>query len=210
MNKKDSLIMSKIESNDTTVKIAIAGNVDSGKSTLAGALVNNCLDDGRGKCRNMILRNKHEIETGRTSCISFNNLVLDLEKRRKILSFIDLAGHEKYLNTTVSGLTGLFVDYGLVLVGSNMGITKMTKEHLGILLYLKIPIIVLMTKTDLCPENVYERTERSLRRILKLPLFGVRPYFFPKDQDKCMDEMGKFLDLRNPLVQLFHYRIKQD
>jgi elongation factor 1-alpha len=199
MNKKDSLIMSKIESNDTTVKIAIAGNVDSGKSTLAGALVNNCLDDGRGKCRNMILRNKHEIETGRTSCISFNNLVLDLEKRRKILSFIDLAGHEKYLNTTVSGLTGLFVDYGLVLVGSNMGITKMTKEHLGILLYLKIPIIVLMTKTDLCPENVYERTERSLRRILKLPLFGVRPYFFPKDQDKCMDEMGKFLDLRNPL-----------
>ena len=120
-------------------------NVDSGKSTLAGGLLNNCLDDGRGKCRNMILKNKHEIETGRTSCISFNNLILKLPKRRKILSFIDLAGHEKYLKTTVYGLTGLFVDYGLVLVGSNMGITKMTKEHLGILLYMKIPIIVLMT-----------------------------------------------------------------
>ena len=40
-------------------------------------------------------------------------------------------------------MTGLFVDYGLILVGSNMGITKMTKEHLGILLYLKIPILKL-------------------------------------------------------------------
>ena len=203
MSKKDSLIINDVEnniqSNDITVKIAVAGNVDSGKSTLAGVLLNNCLDDGRGKCRSMILRTKHEKETGRTSCISFNNLVLNLKDRRKILSFIDLAGHEKYLKTTVFGLTGLFVDYGIVLVGSNMGITKMTKEHLGILLYLKIPIIVLMTKTDLCPENVYTRTERSLRRILKLPLFGVRPYFFPKNQDKCTNEMERFLDLRNPL-----------
>ena len=195
--------MNNLESPDITVKIAVAGNVDSGKTTLAGVLLNNCLDDGKGKCRSMILRNKHELETGRTSCISFNNLVLNLdtglEKKRKILSFIDLAGHEKYLKTTVFGLTGLFVDYGLVLVGSNMGITKMTKEHLCILLYMKIPIIVLMTKTDLCPENVYTRTEKTLRRILKLPLFNVRPYFFPKNEDKCTIEMDKFLELRNPL-----------
>ena len=53
--------------NDMTIKIAVAGNVDSGKSTLAGVLLNNCLDDGRGKCRSLILRNKHEQETGRTS-----------------------------------------------------------------------------------------------------------------------------------------------
>ena len=40
--------------NDITIKIAVAGNVDSGKSTLAGVLLNDCLDDGRGKCRKMI------------------------------------------------------------------------------------------------------------------------------------------------------------
>ena len=186
--------MTDNSANDMTIKIAVAGNVDSGKSTLAGVLLNDCLDDGRGKCRSMILRNKHEQETGRTSCISFNNLVIKSSDNRKILSFIDLAGHEKYLKTTVFGLTGLFVDYGLVLVGSNMGITKMTKEHLAILLYLKIPIIVLMTKTDLCPENIYEKTESTLRRILKLPLFNVRPYFFPKDEVKCNMEMERFLE----------------
>lgn len=184
---------------DITIKIAVAGNVDSGKSTLAGVLMNDCLDDGRGKCRNLILRNKHEKETGRTSCISFNNLIINNPINRKIISFIDLAGHERYLKTTIFGLTGLFVDYGLVLVGSNMGITKMTKEHLGILLYLKIPIIVLMTKIDMCPNNVYEKNENSLRRLLKLPVFNLRPYFFPKEQKKCDDEMEKFLELKNPL-----------
>lgn len=189
----------KEKDNDITIKIAVAGNVDSGKSTLAGVLLNDCLDDGRGKCRKMILRNKHEQETGRTSCISFNNLIIKNEENRKILSFIDLAGHEKYLKTTIFGLTGLFVDYGLVLIGSNMGITKMTKEHLGILVYLKIPIIIVLTKTDICPENVYDKTEKSLRRILKLPLFNSRSYFFPKEEDKCTLEMSKFLELKNPL-----------
>ena len=53
----------KDKDNDITIKIAVAGNVDSGKSTLAGVLLNDCLDDGRGKCRKMILRNKHEQET---------------------------------------------------------------------------------------------------------------------------------------------------
>ena len=126
--------------NDETIRIAVAGNVDSGKSTLAGVLLNDCLDDGRGSCRNLILKNKHEIESGRTSCISFNNFFKEDQhtKNRKIVSLIDLAGHEKYLKTTISGISGLFIDYGLVLVAANMGITKMTKEHIALLLFLKV------------------------------------------------------------------------
>ena len=113
--------------NDETIRIAITGNVDSGKSTFAGVLVNNILDDGRGLCRSKILRNKHELDTGRTSFITFNNLNRIIDDKRKILSLIDLAGHEKYLKTTMSGITGLFLDYGLLLISANMGITKMTK-----------------------------------------------------------------------------------
>ena len=59
---------------DETIRIAVAGNVDSGKSTLAGVIVNNLLDDGKGLCRNLVMRNKHELESGRTSNISFNNV----------------------------------------------------------------------------------------------------------------------------------------
>lgn len=41
-------------------------------------------------------------------------------------------GHEKYLKTTVFGLTGMQPDIAMVVVGANMGVKRMTKEHLGI------------------------------------------------------------------------------
>lgn len=47
-----------------------------------------------------------------------------IEESSKLLSFIDLAGHEKYLKTTVSGMTGHMPDYCLLLVGANMGVTR--------------------------------------------------------------------------------------
>ena len=53
----------------------------------------------------------------------------------KIITFFDLCGHEKYLKTTINGLTGLIPDYSMIVVGGNMGVSKMTKEHLGISLF---------------------------------------------------------------------------
>ena len=53
---------------------------------------------------------------------------------KKIVTFIDLCGHEKYLKTTMFGLQGLLPDYSMILIGANMGLSKMTKEHLGICL----------------------------------------------------------------------------
>lgn len=38
-------------------KLAIIGNVDSGKSTLVGVLTKGILDDGRGGAREVILNN---------------------------------------------------------------------------------------------------------------------------------------------------------
>tara|TARA_B100000902_G_scaffold396420_1_gene457367 strand:+ start:5141 stop:6403 length:1263 start_codon:yes stop_codon:yes gene_type:complete len=186
---------------DETIRIAVAGNVDSGKSTLAGVLLNNCLDDGRGSCRKLILKNKHELETGRTSSISFNNFYKedDDSKNRKIVSLIDLAGHEKYLKTTISGISGLFIDYGLVLVAANMGITKMTKEHIALLLFLKVPIIVLITKIDMAPDNVKEATIRKVKQIVNLPIFNKKAYQFLEDEVKCKNELEHFSQLQDPL-----------
>jgi elongation factor 1-alpha len=181
---------------ENCIKIAIAGNVDSGKSTLIGVLSKNILDDGRGFARSKILKNKHERETGRTSSITYSQIEYDLEKK-KILTLIDLAGHEKYLKTTMLGLTGLYPDYGIVVVGANMGINKMTKEHLGIMLYLKIPIIVVITKIDICPINIYEKTKNSLRKILKVPIFNKRPYFFSKKEDKSVLDLNKYFKINN-------------
>ena len=49
-------------------------------------------------------------------------------------------------------------DYSMIVVGSNMGLSKMTKEHLGITWALKIPFFIVVTKIDICPDNVFDET----------------------------------------------------
>ena len=62
-----------------------------------------------------------------------------------------VVGHEKYLKTTLFGLTGLMPDYCLLVVGSNMGVQLMTREHISIACALNIPMFVAVTKIDICP-----------------------------------------------------------
>ena len=45
------------------------------------------------------------------------------------------------------------IDYKIQ-VGSNAGVVGMTKEHLGLALALNVPVFVVVTKIDMCPENV--------------------------------------------------------
>jgi elongation factor 1-alpha len=43
----------------------------------------------------------------------------------------------------------------MLVVGANMGVSRMTKEHIGITQALKIPMFVVVTKLDLAPPEVY-------------------------------------------------------
>jgi GTPase len=52
------------------VRVALIGNVDSGKSTLTGVLSRGMLDDGRGSARAHVFVHAHELESGRTSNVS--------------------------------------------------------------------------------------------------------------------------------------------
>ena len=55
------------EEND--IRVAVIGNVDSGKSTLVGVLTKSIMDDGRGSARKTVFNYSHEIKNGRTSSI---------------------------------------------------------------------------------------------------------------------------------------------
>lgn len=175
------------------VRCAVVGNVDSGKSTLVGVLTGGQLDNGRGLARSRVFVHSHEAANGRTSCISqhivgfgkdremiyqsagpqassaqktksWNAIV---QESRSVLTLIDLAGHERYLKTTIAGLTGCFPDYAIIVINGLAGVTKMTKEHLGVVLALKIPLICVVTKVDMTPENVLQNTHKQLFKILK-------------------------------------------
>lgn len=54
------------------------------------------------------------------------------------------------------GLVGLMPDYCMVIVGANMGVSRMTKEHLGITIALKIPLFIVITKIDIAPKTVHD------------------------------------------------------
>lgn len=130
-----------------TCRIAVVGNVDAGKSTLLGVLTHGKLDNGRGTARQRLFRHKHEMETGRTSSVGNDILGFDGEGRvvnktdghggldwvhicrasTKVITFIDLAGHEKYLKTTIFGMTGHAPDFCMLMIGSNAGVIGMTK-----------------------------------------------------------------------------------
>uniref|UniRef100_A0A182RKW9 GTP-binding protein 1 n=1 Tax=Anopheles funestus TaxID=62324 RepID=A0A182RKW9_ANOFN len=181
------LIRRKVEEDDfTEVRVAVVGNVDAGKSTLLGVLTHGELDNGRGFARQRLFRHKHEIESGRTSSVgndilgfdSVGNVVnkpdhgtLDwvkiCEKSAKVITFIDLAGHERYLKTTVFGMTGHAPDFGMLMIGANSGIVGMTKEHLGLALALSVPVFVVVTKIDMCPPNILQENLKLLYKILK-------------------------------------------
>ncbi|KAI0049854.1 P-loop containing nucleoside triphosphate hydrolase protein [Auriscalpium vulgare] len=180
------------------VRCAIVGNVDSGKSTTLGVLTRGGLDDGRGLARVVLFRHKHEIETGRTSSVGMEILgfdtaghpvlpnssgtvdpdVLRREKlgwdeisirSAKIVTFIDLAGHEKYLKTTLYGLTSGAPSCVILMVGANAGVIGMSKEHLAISLALSVPVVVCVTKVDMTPPNVLAETLKQVEKILRSP-----------------------------------------
>ncbi len=169
------------------ITVSLAGNVDSGKSTMLGCLITGQLDDGQGKTREFVFNHPHESVTGRTSSIATKILGFDahgnvtnysnpelpprmpyelLEHSAKLIRFVDLAGHEKYLKTTIFGITGNFCDYMAVVIGANAGILPMTREHLGLALALRIPFFIVVSKIDMVPHLVPE-VMTSIKRLLK-------------------------------------------
>jgi GTPase len=149
--------------NQIPIRIAFLGNVDSGKSTLMGVLSKNTLDDGKGTIRKNVFRHLHEQETGRTSSISTNYCKID----NKPILFTDLCGHEKYLKTTLFGLNLVKPDYCFIIVGANMGVSKMTREHILVASALGHKIIICITKIDICPDHILKKTMSDIKTIIR-------------------------------------------
>lgn len=166
------------------VTIALVGEVDAGKSTLIGVLNSNKLDDGNGKSRYELLTLKHEKEKGRTS--SIHTMISDINGTS--VRFLDLAGHEKYMHTTLSGLTKYYPDYILLLIGGQRGITPMTKEHIKICVSLELPIIICITKIDITPKDVLNNTITMTKLLCKE--VKIKFYYLIKNEDtlkRCMN-----------------------
>lgn len=167
--------------------IGVAGHVDHGKSTLVGTITTGSLDNGAGRTRIFLDVQKHEIERGLSADLSFavygfyNNAPVRIknplkkneksklmEKCDKIISFVDTVGHEPWLRTTIRGIVGQKLNYGLVVISADQGPTHITKEHLGIILAMDLPVIIVMTKIDMVTLQTVKEVKQQIFELIKL------------------------------------------
>ncbi|SEW23844.1 GTPBP1 family GTP-binding protein [Halobacterium jilantaiense] len=194
---------------DDHIIVGTAGHVDHGKSTLVGSLVTGDADDGDGGTRGFLDVQPHEVERGLSADLSYGVYGFDgdgplrvrnpdrkderaavVETADRVVSFVDTVGHEPWLSTTIRGLVGQKLDYGLLTVAADDGPTKTTREHMGVLLATELPTIVAITKTDLVDDErvaeVGREVERILRQTDRAPLPVAR-----HGVDAAVDEVGE-------------------
>ena len=173
---------------DDHLVIGTAGHVDHGKSTLVGSLVTGQADDGQGGTRGFLDVQPHEVERGLSADLSYavygfaddaadpvrmdnphrkSDRARIVEEADRLVSFVDTVGHEPWLRTTIRGLVGQKLDYGLLVVAADDGPTATTREHLGILLATELPTIVAITKADAVTDERLAAVEREVESTLR-------------------------------------------
>ncbi|ELV2783106.1 selenocysteine-specific translation elongation factor [Enterobacter cloacae] len=132
--------------------IATAGHVDHGKTTLLQAITGMNAD-----------RLPEEKKRGMTIDLGYAYWP---QPDGRVLGFIDVPGHEKFLSNMLAGVGG--IDHALLVVACDDGVMAQTREHLAILQLTGNPqLTVALTKADRVDatriNEVREAVEATLR-----------------------------------------------
>ena len=156
--------------------IVTSGHVDHGKTALLQALTGT-----------NTAHLPEEKKRGMTIDLGYAYLPL----QDKILGFIDVPGHEKFLSNMLAGLGG--IHYAMLIVAADEGIQAQTKEHLAILRLLQIErIIVVITKSDRAEPAQIERLQQQLKQ--DYPFLAISPFFITSAHNgQGIDELRDYL-----------------
>ena len=131
--------------------IATAGHVDHGKTSLVRQLTG--------------------VETDRLAEEQRRGLSINLgyaylpRPQGTPLGFIDVPGHQRFINTMISGISG--IDMGMLVVAADDGPMPQTHEHLDVLQLLGIEqLTVVISKIDRVSPQRLQEVEVQLRGIL--------------------------------------------
>ncbi|HGP0313996.1 selenocysteine-specific translation elongation factor [Citrobacter freundii] len=131
--------------------IATAGHVDHGKTTLLQAITGVNAD-----------RLPEEKKRGMTIDLGYAYWP---QPDGRILGFIDVPGHEKFLSNMLAGVGG--IDHALLVVACDDGVMAQTREHLQILQLTGNPqITVALTKADRVDEARIEEVRAEIKATL--------------------------------------------
>ena len=128
--------------------IVTSGHVDHGKTALLQALTGT-----------HTAHLPEEKKRGMTIDLGYAYLPL----KDKILGFIDVPGHERFLANMLAGLGG--IHYAMLIVAADEGVQAQTIEHLNILSLLQLQeIMVVITKADRADAQQIDALEQQLRQ----------------------------------------------
>src|SRR4051794_24064475 len=124
---------------DAPLTLGTAGHIDHGKTALIRALTGKDTD-----------RLPEEHARGISIELGYARLALP---SGRVLSVVDVPGHERFVRTMVAGATG--IDLFLVCIAADDGVMPQTREHLAVLRQLGVARgVVAITKADLADPEV--------------------------------------------------------
>ncbi|MCX8200525.1 MAG: GTP-binding protein [Candidatus Caldarchaeum sp.] len=208
------IISSRSRPSANHIVVSVAGHVNHGKSTFLACLITGEKDDG-GKWLYLDTL-PHEVERNLSADLHFivlgfkngmpNLMKNPLDKSERIrvtsesdrlVSFVDTVGHEPWLRTTIRGILGQEIDYGILVVAADDGPTHISREHLGIMLAMGLPVIVVITKVDKVEEERVDRVEAEIVSLLKR--VGRLPFSVNSEED--IDLVADKISVIVPIVK---------
>jgi GTPase len=178
------------------LRVCILGVTNHGKSTTQSNMTRSLNDNGKGMARSLVFRHDHEQETGNTS--SIKNDVIGLNKEFQLINYktdklstrekimnksniifnlFDMPGLNKYINTTLCGISRLKPHAVIIIISLpdciiNQGIHNDILQYIRLCCYLNIDVYFIFTKKDLItPElenhEYYKKIYTELEDMLK-------------------------------------------
>jgi len=133
------------------VIIATAGHVDHGKTSLVRNLTG-------------VETDRLEEEKRRGLSINLGYAYKDLDDNG-VLGFIDVPGHRRFINTMISGISG--IDLGMLVVAADDGAMPQTREHLQVMNVLGVEEYALViSKVDRVDEHRVNAVEEEVLALL--------------------------------------------
>lgn len=170
-----------LETKSTLLRLATAGSVDDGKSTLVGRLLHDTKsvlsdqlaavervsrDRGLTQADLALLTDglRAEREQGITIDVAYRYFAT--ANRSFILA--DCPGHVQYTRNTVTGSST--ADVVVLLVDARHGVLEQTRRHLAVIALLRVPhVIVAVNKIDLVDYStaVYQRVDGEVQQVAR-------------------------------------------
>ncbi|WP_230353075.1 selenocysteine-specific translation elongation factor [Lelliottia sp. WAP21] len=174
--------------------IATAGHVDHGKTTLLQAITGINAD-----------RLPEEKKRGMTIDLGYAYWP---QPNGRVLGFIDVPGHEKFLTNMLAGVGG--IDHALLVVACDDGVMAQTREHLAILQLTGNPLLtVALTKADRVDEARIDEVRHQIAHVLGEYGFADAPVFVTvATEGRGIEALREHLTQLESREQASHHRFR--